>query len=37
MQEVLVDRGQLVGEHRVQQLDDVAIALHGRTFTYWAA
>jgi hypothetical protein len=29
VQEVLVDRGQLVGEDRVQQLDDVAIALHG--------
>jgi len=29
VQEVLVDRRQLVGEHRVQQLDDRRFALHG--------
>jgi hypothetical protein len=30
MQEVLVDRGELVGEHLVQEADDRLVALHGR-------
>jgi len=29
VQEVLVDRRQLVGEHRVEQTDNAGIALHG--------
>jgi hypothetical protein len=30
MQEVLVDRGELVGQLRIQRADDVRIALHGK-------
>src|SRR3546814_1412103 len=30
MQEILVDRGQLVLERLVQEIDDLGIALHGR-------
>src|SRR3546814_18740617 len=29
MQEILVDRGQLVVEHLVEKLDDLGITLHG--------
>ena len=37
VKEILVDRCQLVGEHRVQEPDDVAIALHGGSFRRPAA
>jgi hypothetical protein len=29
MHEVLVDRGQLVAQHAIEELDDLGIALHG--------
>jgi hypothetical protein len=31
MQEVLVDRGQLVGQHLIQVLNDFLVALHGKS------
>src|SRR4030095_6196823 len=31
MQKILIDRGELVGEHRIQMTDDVRIAAHALT------
>jgi hypothetical protein len=37
MQEVLVDRGQLVVEHLVEELDDLGITFHGFLPSWTAA